>query len=100
MATGWRGAGEGGRLSSTGAEVPDTEALPTGKPHLPETLFLFVERSFDCIVQREGKGDAFLSPGKSNHIFPATHASLGVRLQFLAFSEEGASREEGREELT
>lgn len=79
--------GEDGRLCGAGAEVPDAEALPPGKPRLPETLFyLSRNRSLDCIVPRE---DASLSSGKINHIFPATHASLEARFPIPGFFRGG-----------
>lgn len=79
----------------TSSEDPDTDVLLSGKPHLPATLFyLSRNRSFGCIAQRQGQGDVSI-PQKRQPYFPAIHASLGAGLQLLAFSEEGANREEG-----
>lgn len=57
-------------------------------------FYLSRNRSFGCIAQRQGQGDVSI-PQKRQPYFPAIHASLGAGLQLLAFSEEGANREEG-----
>lgn len=79
------------------AEAPTLLLCLLGNPASLRPFFICQESGHlaaYCKEKTKGTDNLFIA-WKRQPYFPATHVSLGAELQLLAFSKEGANREEG-----